>query len=58
MITNLGLFLHHDSKQCIYIKKDGAVADYFMQGYDERSADDRHPYRKTPQVEKNGDILL
>ena len=40
------------SEQCIYIKKDGAVADYFMQGYDERSADGRHPYRKTPQVEK------
>ena len=35
-----GDFVYTDAgKQCVYIKKDGAVSDYLMQGYDRSLAD-------------------
>ena len=40
-------FVYTDAnKQCVYIKKDGEVSDYLMQGYDKHLTGNRNPHEK------------
>ena len=52
-------FVYTDAnEQCVYIRKNGTVSDYLMQGYDERLAGGRNPHEQSLPVEKADGISM